>query len=119
MSPRSKGHFRASPRPQIACKVTLRKQGEGSGEEIIAYTRDIGMGGVFVETNENLSMGDLLEVSLAAPSKWEPLVLEASVCRLASPKGDEPGGVGLRFENLTDNQTVALGELTASLDFEE
>ena len=77
------------------------------------------MGGVFVETNEKLEMGEVIDVSIAAPSKWEPLTLCASVCRTEAPKGDEPGGVGLRFERLTESQSIALGELAASLDFEE
>ena len=118
MSPKSKGHFRSSPRPQIACKVTIRRQADPS-EEIIAYTRDIGLGGVFVETSEPLDEGEVIDVSLAAPSKWEPLVLKASVCRIEAPKGGEPGGVGLRFEHLSENQTIALSELAASLDYEE
>ena len=119
MNRRSNGHFRSSPRPQIASKVMIRKDGASPDEAIVAYTRDIGIGGVFVETNEQLEMGDLIVVSLATPSKWEPLVIKASVCRVEAKQDDDTGGVGLRFEQLTENQSVALGELVASLDFEE
>ena len=119
MNHRPKGHFRSSPRPQIASKVSINKQGAPPEEATVAYTRDIGMGGLFVETDESLAMGDLLEVSLATPSKWEPLIVIVSVCRIEKRNGDDPGGVGLRFLELTESQTVALGELTASLDFEE
>ncbi len=116
MKSKSRGHFRSSPRPQIASKVTIRKHGL---DDLVAYTRDVGMGGVFIETSQAFEMGDRLEVLLSAPSMWEPLVLRASVCRIETPREDSPGGVGLQFQDLSESQSVALGELTASLDYEE
>jgi uncharacterized protein (TIGR02266 family) len=108
-----KGHFRSSPRPQASHPVTLYLK---SGKEIVAFTRDVSHGGLFVVTDQPFAMGESLEVALSSPSTWEPLRLRAEVCRVV-PEGAEPG-IGLRFVNMTDRQLTALIDLTLSHDFE-
>ncbi len=111
-------HFRSSPRPHVACKVTLYRPGWSSDSPIVAFTQDLSTGGLFAVTDEKLALGQQIEVVLSTPSTWEPLVLNAEVCRQKDTKADEPGGVGLRFVDLTDVQVLALDNFMASLDFE-
>ncbi len=108
-----KGHFRSSPRPQASHPVTLHLK---SGREIVAFTRDVSHGGLFVVTDRTFEMGECLDISLSSPSTWEPLRLRAEVCRVVSD-GNEPG-IGLRFIEMTDRQLTALIDLTVSHDFE-
>ncbi len=105
----NRGHFRSSPRPQASQQITLHRKG---APPLVAFTRDISTGGVFVETQESFTLGEPLQVELTSPSAWEPLVIRAEVRRIEST------GVGLLFVNLSDADLVALIDLTTSLDFE-
>jgi uncharacterized protein (TIGR02266 family) len=108
------GHFRSSPRPQASQPVTLHLP--GVADPLVAYTRDVSTGGLFVLTDRRFAMGDTMEVSLSSPSTWEPLRLKAEVCRVVENEPDI--GIGLRFIDMTDPQLVALIDFTTSLDFE-
>jgi Tfp pilus assembly protein PilZ len=105
----SREHFRSSPRPQASQQVVLHRSDSST---IVAFTRDVSTGGVFVETQETFTVGESLRVELVSPSTWDPLTLRAEVRRA------EPGGVGLRFVGVSDADLVALINLISSLDFE-
>ena len=102
-------HFRSSPRPQASQQVILHRNDSST---LVAFTRDVSTGGVFVETQETFTVGEPLRVELVSPSTWEPLTLRAEVRRI------EPGGVGLLFVGVSDTDLVALINLISSLDFE-
>jgi len=113
-----KGHFRTSPRPQIACQIVLHRADPGAGGPLVSYTRDLSVGGLFVVTEEQLDKGERVTVVMSTPSTWEPLTLEATVCWTRAAVGDDPAGVGLQFVDLSQDQHVALTEFVASLDYE-
>ncbi|MCP4678893.1 MAG: PilZ domain-containing protein [Deltaproteobacteria bacterium] len=113
-----KRHFRSSPRPQISCKVTLHRAKRSTDKPIVTYTRDIGTGGLFAETDQSFEMDDQVNVVLSTPSTWEPLVLGAKVCRCQASSEGETGGVGLRFVDMTDVQAIALADFIATLDYD-
>lgn len=102
----------------MACKVTLYRTERPFSSPVVSFTRDIGMGGLFAETDEEFTVGERVDVVLAMPSTWEPLVYSAVVCRLEGARDETARGVGLRFSPLSDAQTLALAELTASLDYD-
>jgi len=112
------GHFRSSPRPQVAHQITLERPDRPEEKPIVAYTRDISTGGLFVEEVEDLQLGEKLLVTLSSPTTWEPLTLMAEVRRVEPGDDKRKAGVGLHFFDVTDTQLVALIELTTSLDFE-
>ena len=112
------GHFRRSARPHVTCKVTLYKESSESECPIDAYTRDIGTGGLFAVTDGDFQLGEHLELHLSAPSAWEPLVLNAEICRIEESCDNGSSGVGLRFIDCTDAQLLALAQLIESLDYE-
>ncbi len=113
-----KRHFRSSPRPQVSCKVTLRRTDRSADKPIVTYTRDIGTGGLFAETDQSFEMDSSVDVVLSTPSTWEPLVLGAKVCRCQASAGGEPGGVGLRFIDMTDVQAIALDDFISTLGYD-
>ena len=115
----SKHHFRSSPRPQVACKIVLYRVQWSSDSPVVAYTRDMGIGGLFAETDEQFEVGQSVDVVIATPSTWDPLVLHAEVRWTEGRQGDNLGGVGLNFVGLTEEQTMALTRFAESLDFEK
>jgi uncharacterized protein (TIGR02266 family) len=112
-------HFRASRRPRVAVQVVVRRLDAPSAAPIVTYTRDVGTGGLFVVTSDDLVLGERVEVTLSTPSTWEPVALRAEVCRYGGSEGEEPGGVGLRFVDPTEEESVALARFVASLDYRE
>lgn len=84
----------------------------------MSYTSDIGVGGLFVVTQQQLDAGEQVTVVMSAPSMWEPLSVEATVCWNRPAIGDEPAGVGLQFIDLAPEVQVALSEFVASLEYE-
>lgn len=112
------GHFRSSPRPQVSHQVTLRRKSRPSDPPIVAFTRDISTGGLFVETDQPFVLDEVLQISLHSPTTWEPLTLSAKVCRVEPGNKDKKAGVGLHFVDVSDTELVALIALITSLDFE-
>ncbi|MDD5307913.1 MAG: PilZ domain-containing protein [Deltaproteobacteria bacterium] len=112
-------HFRASRRPRVAVQVVLRRLDNPSTAPIVTYTRDVGTGGLFVVTSEDFVLGERVEVTLSTPSTWEPVALKAEVCRYGGSEGDEPGGVGLRFVDPSEEEAVVLARFVSSLDYRE
>ena len=110
-------HFRSQARPQVACKVILRRQ-DPLEDGLVSFTRDLGPGGLFAITDAIFEMGDRIQVELSTPSTWEPLTLDAQVCRIEEAEGGEPGGVAVQFVDMTDAQILALSDFIDSLEFE-
>ena len=111
-------HFRSSPRPQVNHQVSLVRKTRPGDSPIVAFTRDISTGGIFVETDQDFEIGEKLTVILSSPTTWQPLTLSAEVCRMDAGSEKKKRGVGLHFVDMADTELVALIELTTSLDFE-
>jgi Tfp pilus assembly protein PilZ len=111
-------HFRSSPRPQVNHQVTLARKNRPKDSPIVAFTRDISTGGIFIETEQDFEIGEKLTVVLQSPTTWQPLTLNAEVCRIDAGSERKKRGVGLHFVDMSDTELVALIELTTSLDFE-
>lgn len=74
---------------------------------------NISLGGVFIETEEEVAYGTKLTVSFALPSLDDPMTV-ASTVRFA-----KPGGCGLQFGTLRAMETWALNELFKGLEVAE
>jgi Tfp pilus assembly protein PilZ len=110
------GHFRGSPRARAECRVEVRRV-EREGAPFVAYTSDIGVGGLCLELDEVLRVGERVELALTTPSRWAPLVLGAEVCwRKDGAKGAVE--TGFRFVDATEASTAALSDLAATLAFD-
>jgi hypothetical protein len=109
------GHFRGAPRTRAECRVEVKRLG-GDGSPFVAYTSDIGLGGLCLSHCGALGVGDRVEVALSCPSCWEPVVLCAEVTwRKPVAGGDE---TGFRFVDTTESMLSALSALVSALGFE-
>lgn len=73
------------------------------------FSENISEGGLFVATEVNYRMGDILEISLAlmgnAPKVYRGVVKWS---RPSVARGGLPAGVGLQFVDLTDDDRAVL-----------
>jgi uncharacterized protein (TIGR02266 family) len=91
------------------------------GLETSFYTgmlKDISTGGVFIATDREHRVGSALQLRLAFPGLKDPVEVEGVVrwhrSRYAS--GDMPEGIGVAFENLTDNVKAAINKYLSKTD---
>ncbi len=78
------GHFRAHERREVRLGVGL--VGQRSGTERQATIVDLSLAGAGLETDEPLVPGERLSITLATPTMWDPLVLEAVVAWAQPPR---------------------------------
>lgn len=109
-----RGHFRGKPRP--GRRVQVRYQ-LGSGEQVRAYTKNIGVGGAFIVTSRPPRIGSMLEIVIEMPSGSVPIEVRAEVRWILAGENIAPthGGVGVRFAGMSVDQLLALNEYFASL----
>ena len=114
-----KRHFRISPRPQLTCRVKVLRLDTPQKTQIVSFTKDLGVGGLFLEDDNNLNKNEHLEVTLSTPSTWEPITLKAEVVwAFPAIEGEPTGGAGLRFVDMTSKETTALNNFVQSLDYD-
>jgi len=77
--------------------------------ESVLLGRDLSVGGMRVEYNESLQVGDLLELAIYASPREEPFAVKA---RVTHDAGD---GLGLSFEGIDRSDSSRLERLVARL----
>ena len=106
-----RNHYRGKPRPGRRVEV---KYTSPSGTHA-AVTRNIGVGGAFIETPTPERPGTSLTLHLAVPTTHSPIQVAAEV-RWVSPGRDEhPSGMGVKFQPLEVEELLSLNEYFASL----
>jgi len=108
-------HFRKKPRPPFQCRVRYRKEGEGPEEERESSTQDIGLGGAFIVSDEDVELEEKLTLTLLPPDDWEPIVLWAVVRWKSDGQDDRPKGFGVKFEHMAADTLSMLNEFIAML----
>ncbi len=106
-----RSHFRGKPRPGRRVEVGFTAA-DGSARQ--AHTRNIGVGGAFVVTPAPEPPGTRLTLSVHVPTATEPIQVRGEV-RWVAPAGAEPGGMGVRFDDLDVEALLQLNEYFASL----
>jgi hypothetical protein len=91
---------RATSRPRRSWLVRIRN----GDQQVLAYTRDVGRGGAFIETASAIAPGRGISIE-AIEAGGESVVLEAEIVR------HEPGGFAIRWTG----PSQALGELARRL----
>ena len=92
---------RQAPRVEERLSVEL----EIEGARHVAASRNVSTGGMFVETEQVLKVGQRIKLHFAVPAQKEPIVADAEV------RWVESGGAGLRFLGLRVKDVWALGKL--------
>jgi hypothetical protein len=102
--------------------------GKQSSVERQAIVVDLSLAGAGLETEEPLVVGERVSVSLATPTMWDPLVLEAIVAwahpirvstaldALGRPRTSARGGIA--FDYPTPANVLAMFEMLTTLGFE-
>jgi len=92
---------RKAPRKPFQVKVFNLK----SGFFTYFLSSDISAGGMFLQAEEPLPQGTLLEIQFTLPNSDQPLRVTAEVVRvvLPAPAPAPPSGMGLRFVKPTDD----------------
>jgi type IV pilus assembly protein PilZ len=93
---------RSHPRIPLGLPVTCRR---ADGTSFSGTAKDVSIGGMFVESSEEVAFGDQLTITLRLPLAKQDLVLPAIVRWLA------PGGFGVQFGLLGARETHALSQL--------
>lgn len=106
---RTSGNKRALPRIDLELKVEAASD---SGKHTGAVT-NISAGGVFVATEQPVSVGDQLKLELTLPDSKKSISLDSKVRWVRQRRGagrrNRPAGMGLQFVNLTTETSSVIG----------
>lgn len=79
------------------------------------FARNINEGGLFVETEQPPEIGSPISLQFRIPGAPEPIAAEGRVMRVTDGLGDEPPGMGIQFERLSDHAQDIINELVRGL----
>jgi len=80
---------------------------KASGERLRGTTRDVSLGGVFIETTATAPFGEAVTVHVHVPGEHDPFALQG-VVRWTSPEG-----MGVQLGLMGARETHALTEIVA------
>ncbi|HSO40703.1 MAG TPA: PilZ domain-containing protein [Labilithrix sp.] len=122
----SAAHFRARDRRAVRLSVELLSHRSGVARP--AVVTDLSLAGAGLETDEPLLAGERVSVTLATPTMWDPLVLEAVVAWAHPPRPSHEvdavgrsrtvARAGIAFEYPTPAAILAMFEMLATLGYE-
>ena len=73
-----------------------------------ATTRNISLGGVFVETDQLLPLATQLQIRFHVPTQPEVIEVGGEVRWIENGGPDQPAGMGIRFQGLRAREVWAL-----------
>ena len=79
------------------------------GSSFSSYTRNISLGGVFIETDQTLPFGAKVSLKFKIPTQAEVIEVEGQVRWLEMEEG-QLRGLGVRFEGLRARDVWALNK---------
>jgi uncharacterized protein (TIGR02266 family) len=98
-------HFRRTD-PRYARRLEVEVL---AGElRTVATTRNISLGGVFVETTAPLPLQTRLQIRFRIPTQPEPIEVSGEVRWVEPGEGDQLPGMGIRFQGLRAREVWAL-----------
>lgn len=96
---------RSHPRVPLSAELTCEVKG---GEKVLGSARDISVGGMFIESDAQLSFGQEVTIVVRLPNTKADSRLPGIVRWLS------PGGFGVQFGLLGARETHAISELFKS-----
>jgi uncharacterized protein (TIGR02266 family) len=94
---------RTDPRYDRRLEVEL----VADGKRQVGYSRNISLGGMFVETAEVLAVQTTIQVRFYVPTQPEPIDVTGEVRWAEKGSGERPG-IGIRFQGLRARDVWAL-----------
>ena len=120
-----RNHFRGKPRPGRRVEVSYRViDGVGEAQEpCTAFTRNIGVGGAFIVTEDPATPGAELLLTVQIPTSGKKIEVRGEVRWIADGDYDAVHGMGVKFHGLDVDQLLELNEyftsLTQTVDHDE
>jgi len=107
-SQKQKEDGRINQRVPVQLLVDYRSE----GNYLFDFCRDLGTGGVFIETSTPLSHGSVVELTFTLPDSKETLEAKGRVIWVqnAIPEKNLTAGMGVQFEEFTAEQRSLLQE---------
>lgn len=109
-----RSHFRGKPRPGRRVEVEYLPAA-GSTPPRRAFTRNIGVGGAFIVTDEPELPGTSFDLMLLVPTSTDPVRVKAEVRWNHAGDAEFPRGMGVKFHPLDVDELLLLNEYFASL----
>ena len=112
---RKRTHFRGKPRPGRRVPLRYHPKGEQDGE-VESFTRNIGVGGAFILSDDPFPEGTELQLAVDVPTCDDAIQMLAEV-RWCAPADDaaDGAGMGVEFLDLSLESLFKLSEYFASL----
>lgn len=79
------------------------------------FARNINEGGIFVETEQPPEVGSPVALEFRIPGVPEPIAAQGRVMRVSDGLSAEPPGMGVQFEQLSDQARELINELVRAL----
>ncbi len=102
-------------RTQQRYDIRLPVEFSYEGTDYQAQTKNMSLGGMFIETAAPVVYGSKVRVSFRLPALNEPVELDAEV-RWVERSGGAVQGIGVQFEGLRAKHVWALNKLFAAQD---
>ncbi len=86
---------------------------KAGGTYLFDFCKDLGSGGVFIETKQPLSSGSVLDLTFTIPDSKETLRAKGKVIWSQAPipgRSDVNPGMGVQFSEFNDSQRKTLDE---------
>lgn len=87
---------------------------KGSGKQFSAQTRNLSLGGMFIESTELLPIQSTVELRFSLPAQPEPVEVTAEVRWIERGDGGVAAGMGVRFHGLRARDVWAFNRLFQS-----
>jgi uncharacterized protein (TIGR02266 family) len=84
------------------------------GRRQVGHSRNISLGGMFVETAETLPVQTTIQVRFRVPTQPEPVDVTGEVRWVEKSGSDQPAGMGIRFHGLRARDVWALNRFFQS-----
>jgi type IV pilus assembly protein PilZ len=102
---------RRSQRAELIVRVDYATVDEIFSE----FTRDINEGGLFIETDKPPAVGTEVSMQFALPGGHEAVTTVGRVVRVSESDDSSPSGMGIEFENLSDEARTRINEIVRGL----
>lgn len=79
------------------------------------FTRDINEGGLFIETEDPLALGTIVDLQFLLPGSSDPIKAAAEIVRLSDGSDGEPVGMAVEFDSLPADARKRINELIRSM----
>jgi uncharacterized protein (TIGR02266 family) len=79
------------------------------------FSANLNGGGMFVETESAAEPGQVVQLQFKLPGREDPLRVSARVAWVSDGKAESPPGMGVEFQDLSEETREAINDIVRSL----